>query len=250
LDNGRLEGRVAVVTGASSGIGEATARRFAACGAAVALLARRADRLQRLVEDLGRDRGHEVRAYEVDVRDRDGLGRAAEAVQRDLGRVDCLVNNAGVMLLSRFQTGLEDEWQAMVETNLLGVLSTTAAFLDQLTDGGGDIVNVSSVGGRKARPTGSVYSATKWGLNGWSEGLRQELLEHDVRVIVIEPGATVSELASHTTDAEGRASTSRARATFEILQADDIARVIAFAIALPPRVALNEVLVRPTRQPF
>ncbi len=248
MDSTSLKGRVAVITGASSGIGEATARRLAEHGASVALLARRADRLESLARDLAGG-GASVRAYEVDVRERNRVGRVAEEVRRELGRVDCLVNNAGLMLLSRFETGLESEWQAMIDTNLTGVLATTAAFLPQLVDGGGDIVNVSSVAGRKARPTGAVYSATKWGLNGWSEGLRQELLEHDVRVTLVEPGATATELPTHITDEEGKGATQAVRG-FEILAADDIARIIAFAVGMPPRVSINELLVRPTKQAY
>ena len=244
-----MEGRVAVVTGASSGIGEATARRLAGEGAAVALIARRAERVDQVARELSAE-GARARAYEADVRDREALGRLAGDVRRDLGRVDCLVNNAGLMLLSRFEAGLEEEWARMLETNLAGVLHATAAFLPQLTDGGGDVVNVSSVAGRKARPTGSVYSATKWGLNGWSEGLRQELLEHDVRVIVVEPGMVATELQSHISDPDLRAVSVERIASLEPLTADDVAAVIAFAVGMPAHVSLNEILVRPTGQAY
>lgn len=244
-----LDGRVAAITGASSGIGEATARRLAGEGAAVALLARRLDRIEALARELGQA-GCRVRAYEVDVRDRDALAGVPEAISGELGRVDCLVNNAGLMLLSHFETGLDDQWRTMIDTNLTGVLTVTAAFLPQLVDGGGDIVNISSVAGRKARSTGSVYSATKWGLNGWSEGLRQELLEHGVRVTVVEPGAVATELSSHITD-ERALDVARDRfADIEVLQADDVAAVIAFAVALPRRASLNEALIRPTQQAY
>jgi NADP-dependent 3-hydroxy acid dehydrogenase YdfG len=138
----------------------------------------------------------------------------------------------------------------MIDTNLTGVLAVTAAFLPQLLDGGGDIVNVSSVAGRKARPTGSVYSATKWGLNGWSEGLRQELLEHDVRVTVVEPGAVTTELTSHITDERALDGVRSRFGDIEVLQADDVASVIAFAVGLPRRASLNEALIRPTRQAY
>jgi NADP-dependent 3-hydroxy acid dehydrogenase YdfG len=244
-----LHGRVAVVTGASSGIGEATARRLAADGAAVALLARRVERIRALADEL-EGAGCRARAYEADVRDRDALDGVQEAVRQQLGRVDCLVNNAGLMLLSHFETGLEEEWRTMIDTNLTGALNATAAFLPQLVDGGGDIVNVSSVAGRKARPTGSVYSATKWGLNGWSEGLRQELLEHHVRVTVVEPGAVATELTSHVTDERALEGVRSRFGDIEVLEADDVASVIAFAVALPRRAALHEALIRPAQQAY
>jgi NADP-dependent 3-hydroxy acid dehydrogenase YdfG len=247
--SGSLDGRVVAITGASSGIGEATARRLSGDGAAVALLARRLDRIEALAREL-EGVGARARAYDADVRDRDALGGIASSVQRDLGRVDCLVNNAGLMLLSHFETGLEDEWRTMIDTNLTGVLAVTAAFLPQLVDGGGDIVNVSSVAGRKARPTGSVYSATKWGLNGWSEGLRQELLEHGVRVTVVEPGAVATELTSHITDERALDGVAQRFDQIEVLQAADIAAVIAFTIGLPRRASVNEILIRPTQQAY
>ena len=175
-------GRVAVITGASSGIGEAAARALAADGYRVALLARRADRIQALADELGAG----ALAIEADVTDRDSLVIAAQRVQDQLGRVDVLINNAGVMLLAPFTSDQRAEQRRMVEVNLLGAMTATEVFLDQLRDGGGDLVNISSVAGRTARPGNAAYAATKWGLNGWSESLRQEL-QPDVRVIVIEP---------------------------------------------------------------
>jgi len=238
-----LTGRIAVVTGASSGIGEATARALAAGGATVALLARRADRIAALARELP-----SALAIAADVTDRASLRAAAERIALEVGRVDVLVNNAGVMLLSRFEDRLEEEWRRMVEVNLLGAMTATAVFLDALRAGGGDIVNVSSVAGRKVRPTGAVYSATKWGLGGWSEGLRQELLADRVRVVLVEPGATRTELATHiSVDALREGSFERYDAVDALLP-EDIAEVIAFAVSRPPRVSLNEILVRPTLQ--
>ena len=190
-------GRVAVITGASSGIGEATARALAADGYRVALLARRADRIQALADELGDG----AIAIEADVTDRDSLVAAAQRVEDELGRVDVLINNAGVMLLAPFTSEQREEQRRMVEVNLLGAMTATEVFLDQLRDGGGDLVNISSVAGRTARPGNAAYAATKWGLNGWSESLRQEL-QPDVRVIVIEPGAVTTELVSHITHGE------------------------------------------------
>jgi NADP-dependent 3-hydroxy acid dehydrogenase YdfG len=137
----------------------------------------------------------------------------------------------------------------MVETNLLGAMTATEVFLDQLRDGGGDIVNISSVAGRKSRPTGAVYSATKWGLGGWSEGLRQEVQGDGVRVIVVEPGAVRTELADHISDPEIQQVSREMWDTVEAMVPQDIAEVIAFAVTRPPHVALNEILIRPTRQP-
>jgi NADP-dependent 3-hydroxy acid dehydrogenase YdfG len=188
-----LLGRVCVVTGASSGIGEATARAFAGGGARVVLLARRRERVQALAEELG----EAALPLEADVRDLDALRAAAEQVRKRLGRVDCLVNNAGVMLNSPFRAGLVEEWRTMVETNLLGVLYATHVFVDDLCAGGGDVVNLSLVGGRALRPATNVYAATKHGVTGWSDALRQELLEHDVRVVCVEPGAVATELPEH-----------------------------------------------------
>jgi NADP-dependent 3-hydroxy acid dehydrogenase YdfG len=235
-------GRVAVITGASSGIGEATARALAAGGHRLALLARRADRIQALAAELGDG----AIAIEADVTDRDSIVAAAERVQSALGGADILVNNAGVMLLAPFTSNQRAEHRQMVEVNLLGAITATEVFLDQLRDGGGDLVNISSVAGRTARPGNAVYAATKWGLNGWSEGLRQEL-QPDVRVTVIEPGAVATELTDHITDADTKRATQRFVKDLAIAS-EDIAEVIAFAVTRPRRMTLNEILVRPTAQ--
>lgn len=234
--------RTAVITGASSGIGAATARALTADGHRVALLARRAQRIEALAEELGDG----ALAIEADVTDRDSLVAAAARVQGELGGADILVNNAGVMLLAPFSSAQRAEMHQMLEVNLQGAITATEVFLDQLRDGGGDLVNISSVAGRTARAGNAVYAATKWGMNGWSEGLRQELLP-DVRVIVIEPGAVATELTDHITDQETK------RLTKEFVEglaitADDIAEVIAFAVSRPRRMTLNEILVRPTSQ--
>jgi NADP-dependent 3-hydroxy acid dehydrogenase YdfG len=235
-------GRVAVITGASSGIGEATARALAADGHRVALLARRADRIQALADELGDG----AIAIEADVTDRDSLVAAAQRVKDELGGADVLVNNAGVMLLAPFTSEQRAEQRQMVEVNLLGAMTATEVFLDQLRDGGGDLVNISSVAGRAARAGGAVYHATKWGLNGWSEALRQEL-QPDVRVIVIEPGAVATELVAHITHDETKQGVEQFYEATAIA-ADDVAEVIAFAVSRPRSVSLNEILVRPTAQ--
>jgi NADP-dependent 3-hydroxy acid dehydrogenase YdfG len=235
-------GRVAVITGASSGIGEATARALAADGYRVALLARRADRIRALADDLG----DVAIAIEADVTGRDSLVAAAQRVEAELGGADVLVNNAGVMLLAPFTSEQREEQRQMVEVNLLGAMTATEVFLDQLRDGGGDLINISSVAGRAAHAGGAVYHATKWGLNGWSEALRQEL-QPDVRVIVIEPGAVATELTDHITHGDTKQGVEQFYEATAI-SADDIAQIIAFAVSRPRAVSLNEILVRPTAQ--
>ncbi len=235
-------GKVAVVTGASSGIGAATARALAADGYRVALLARRLDRITALAGELGRG----SIAVEADVTDRDSLVAAADRVRQELGPAGVLVNNAGVMLLGPFGSGQRADYRQMIEVNLLGAITTTEVFLDQLKDGGGDIINISSVTGRTARSGNGVYAATKWGINGWSESLRQELLP-DVRVTLIEPGVVATELPSHITHADTRQGVQhlydRAAVT-----AEDVAEIIAFILSRPRRLAINEILLRPAGQ--
>ncbi|HEY1673737.1 MAG TPA: SDR family oxidoreductase [Streptosporangiaceae bacterium] len=238
----RGTGRVAVITGASSGIGEATARALAASGFRLALLARRADRIQTLAEELGQG----AIAIQADVTDRDSVIKAADRVQAELGGADVLVNNAGIMLLAPFTAEGHDDHRRMIEANLLGAMTVTEVFLGQLRDGGGDLVNLSSVAGRTARPGNAVYAATKWGLNGWSEALRQEL-QPDVRVMVIEPGAVATELTDHITNADSRQAAEQMYKELAIT-AGDIAEVIAFAVTRPRRMTINEILVRPTAQ--
>jgi len=234
--------RVAVITGASSGIGEATARALAADGHRLALLARRVERIQALAAELGDG----AIAIEADVTDRDSIVAAAERVNSELGGADILVNNAGVMLLAPFSSDQRAEHRQMVEVNLLGAMTATEVFLDQLREGGGDLVNISSVAGRTARAGNAAYAATKWGINGWSEALRQEL-QPDIRVTVIEPGAVATELTDHITDAETKRATQQFVKDLAITPMD-IAEVIAFAVSRPRRMTLNEILVRPTAQ--
>ena len=237
------QGRVAVITGASSGIGEATARALAADGYRLALLARRADRVQKLAQELGDG----TVAITADVTDRDSLVAAAALVEEKLGGTDVLINNAGVMLLAPFSSEQKDEIRQMIETNLLGAMTATEVFLDQLKDGGGgDLVNLSSVAGRTARPGNAVYAATKWGMGGWSEALRQEL-QPQIRVMLIEPGAVATELTDHITHAQTKQAAEQMYEK-ESISAEDIADVISFALSRPRSVSLNEILIRPTGQ--
>jgi NADP-dependent 3-hydroxy acid dehydrogenase YdfG len=242
MSTARNTGRVAAITGASSGIGEATARALAADGHRVALLARRGERIEALASELGNG----AIAIEADVTDRDSIVAAAERVQQELGGADVLVNNAGVMLTAPFTSDQREEHRRMVETNLLGAMTVTEVFLDQLRAGdGGDLVNVSSVAGRVAPEGFAAYAATKWGMNGWSEALRVEL-QPDVRVTVVEPGAIGTELSDHITHAESQ--TAAKEVLDWALPPSDIADVIAFAVSRPQRMTLNEILVRPTVQ--
>jgi NADP-dependent 3-hydroxy acid dehydrogenase YdfG len=236
------EPRVAVITGGSSGIGEATARALAADGHRIALLARRVDRIESLADELPGG----ALAIGADVTERDSIVAAAERVREELGGADILVNNAGVMLLGPFSSEQRADYVQMIETNLLGAITTTEVFLDQLRDGGGDLVNISSVAGRTARAGNAVYAATKWGIGGWSEGLRLEL-QPDVRVIVVEPGAVATELPEHITHDETRKAVQEWVGGIAI-KPEDIAEVIAFAVSRPKRMTLNEILVRPTAQ--
>ena len=234
--------RVAVITGASSGIGEATARALVRDGLKVALLARRADRIEALAAEIG----DAAIAITADVTERDQLVAAAERVQIELGGAHVLVNNAGVMLLGPFSSEQRADYRQMVEVNLLGAITATEVFLPQLRETGGDLVNISSVAGRTARVGNAVYAATKWGINGFSEGLRQEL-QPDIRVMVVEPGAVATELTDHIThDATKQATKDFVRDL--AITSEDIADTIAFAVSRPKRMTLNEILVRPTAQ--
>ena len=235
-------GRVAVITGASSGIGAATARSLHASGYAVALLARRRDRIEALAAELSEG----AIAIRADVTDRSQLLAASKLVQDELGGADELVNNAGIMLLGPFLTEQHADYRAMIEANLLGAITATEVFLDQLKDGGGDIVNISSVAGRVARAGNGVYAATKWGINGWSESLRQELLP-DVRVTVIEPGVVDTELPTHITHAETRQAVQEGYAHATV-KPEEVAEVITFALSRPRHLAINEILLRPADQ--
>ncbi len=246
----RLDGTVALVTGASSGIGEATALALAEEGAAVALVARRRDRLEALAERIS---GRAL-VVEADVTDLSQAQGAVAAAVGELGRLDILVNNAGVMLLGPIVGAPVEEWQRMVNLNVLGLLYCTHAALPHLLAAAeaeprsvADVVNVSSVAGRVARLNSGVYNATKHGVGAFSESLRQEVTTRHVRVTVIEPGATATELAFHNRPEilEGMAQTFGG---MEIMHAEDIAESIRYAVTQPRRVAVNEVLIRPTEQ--
>jgi NADP-dependent 3-hydroxy acid dehydrogenase YdfG len=245
----KLDGKVAVVTGASSGIGEATVRALAAEGAAVVAGARRKERLDRLVEEITRDGGRAI-AVECDVTDEEQAHNLVHRAVEEYGQIDVLVNNAGVMLLSTVGKGLSDQWRQMFEVNVMGLLyATDAAIRHMKEQGSGHIVNVSSLAGRKVtRDSSGVYAGSKFAVNAISEGLRQELLEDGIRVTIVEPGAVETELPDHITDEDARESLS-GLLKLERLQAEDIANAIVYAVTQPDRVSVNEILIRPTQQP-
>jgi NADP-dependent 3-hydroxy acid dehydrogenase YdfG len=245
--SGALNGSVAVVTGASSGIGEATARALADAGATVALLARRRDRLESLAGQLGGDSS----VHEVDVSDAEAVRKAIEDVVSRHGRLDVLVNNAGYGSMTPAAESDLSEWRTMVDVNVGGVLATTHAALAHLTEaakgerGVADVVTVSSVAGRKvAMPAVNVYAATKHAVGAFSEALRQELGSAHVRVGLVEPGLVRSEL----TEGQGAAQRAEDEMELGLMEAEDIADAIVYMVTRPRRTAVNEMLVRPTEQ--
>ena len=248
-----LEQTVALVTGASSGIGAAAARSLAARGAAVALVARRAERLEELGGEIA-EAGGTALPIEADVSDQEQASAAVGRAVEELGRLDVLVNNAGVMLLGPVADAPVEEWERMIHVNLLGLLYTAHAALPHLLKAAeseprrvADLVNISSVAGRQARKGSGVYNATKHGVGAFSEALRQEVTGRHLRVSLVEPGAVDTELQSHNRpEIEQQI---RDRFTeMDILQAEDIADAISYVVTRPRHVAVNEILVRPTQQ--
>ena len=246
---GSLDGRTVAITGASSGIGEATALAVTAEGASVALAARRKDRIDKLAERIESGGGRAV-AIEADVSEEEQARGFVETAHRELEGIDALVNNAGVMLLGPVEGANTDEWRRMVDVNVLGLLYCTHAAIPLIREsGGGDIVNVSSVAGRQATLGAAVYNFTKWGVTGFSEALRQEALHSGIRVTCVEPGFVETELQGHNENPVVRQATEKMREEIgKVLEAGDIARAIVYVLVQPEHVSINEVLVRPTRQ--
>ncbi|MEW1724225.1 SDR family oxidoreductase [Streptomyces sp. NPDC093109] len=231
------------ITGASSGIGEATARRLAADGHRVLLGARRTDRLERLVEEITEE-GGTASFQRLDVTDAADTRAFVDAAVRAYGRIDALVNNAGLMPLSPLAALRTEEWDRMIDVNVRGVLHGIAAALPAMrAQGGGHVVNIASVGAYEVSPTAAVYCATKFAVRAISEGLRQESAG-DIRVTLVSPGVTESELAESVSDPEAREAMKTYRAV--ALPASAIADAIAYALAQPPEVDVNEIVVRPT----
>jgi NADP-dependent 3-hydroxy acid dehydrogenase YdfG len=245
---GKLDGKVALVTGASAGIGEATALALAAEGAKVAVAARRKDRLDGLVKRI-EERGGQALPLAVDVADEAQVREMVQRTRNTWGRVDILVNDAGVGHLGSIDGANTEEWRQMVNLNLLGLMYATREVLPLMkAQGGGHIVNISSVAGRTVREGNAVYSATKWGVGAFSEGLRQEVEKHHIRVTVIEPGVVATELQRSLADQAPADEATAWLRTKTPLHSEDIAAAIVYAVTQPAHVDVNELLIRPTEQ--
>ena len=244
-----IAGKVVVITGASSGLGEAAARHLSAEGATVVLGARRADRINSLVSELT-GQGGKALAVTTDVTDRVQVKALVEAAVRTYGRVDVMLNNAGLMPLSALERLKVDEWDRMIDVNIKGVLYGIAAALPHMQrQKAGHIINVSSVAGHKVRAGGAVYAATKHAVRALTEGLRQEVKPYNIRTTVISPGVVASELPNSATEPDVSANLEKMYGDLAI-PADSFARAVAFAISQPEDVDINEILFRPTRQEF
>lgn len=244
----RLADKVAIVTGASSGIGESTAKALAAEGVRVVLAARREERLEQLAGQIT-DEGGEALVVPTDVTEEEAIDALVEETTDEYGQIDILVNNAGVMLLEPLERADRSNLRRMVEVNLLGLMNLTHAVLPVMqSQERGHIVNVSSTAGRSASANSSGYNATKFGVNAFSEAVRQEVTEAGIRSTIIEPGACETELAEHIPD--DQIVEQFAEMDVPMLEPEDVARSIVYAASQPPRVDVNEILIRPTGQNF
>lgn len=243
-----IKGKVIVITGASSGIGEATARHLAALGATLSLGARRKDKLDRLVNEI-RDAGGKALAFVTDVTVRSQVDALVKGTVEAFGRVDVLVNNAGIMPLSRFEELQVAEWDAMIDTNIKGVLYGIGAVLPYMKEQkSGHIINIASVAGHRVPLGGgsAVYSATKYAVRALSEGLRQEVKPYNIRTAIISPGAIKTELPNSVTDEKVLMSM---KGVFDIaISADAVAKAVAYVVEQPDDFDINEILLRPTAQ--
>lgn len=244
-----VEGKVVVITGASSGLGAATARLLAAQGASVVLGARRAERLESLAKEIKADGGKAL-AVATDVTDRSQVQKLVDAAVKEFGRVDVMLNNAGLMPLAPLERLKTDEWDQMIDVNFKGTLNGIAAALPHMKkQKSGQIINVSSVYGHKVGPGAAVYCATKFAVRALSEGLRQEVKPYNIRTTVISPGAVATELLDHISEKD-IADNVREHVNEIAIPADSFARMVAFAISQPEDVDVNEILFRPTAQPL
>jgi NADP-dependent 3-hydroxy acid dehydrogenase YdfG len=251
--NKQLDGTVALITGASSGIGEATAIRLAEQGASVAVAARRKDRLDDLARRIEAAGGTAL-AIEADMTDRAQAEATVARTVEALGRLDTLFNNAGVMLLGGAEQVPVEDWERMVDINIKGLLYTAHAAVPHLVAaaessprGVADMINTSSVAGRLARAGSSVYNLTKFGVTAFSDALRQEVTERHVRVSALEPGLVATELRTHLSD-QAEAALEQRLGGVAPLESEDIADIVSFIVTRPKHVAINELLVRPTEQ--
>lgn len=240
--------RVALITGASSGIGEAIARDLGARGYRLALGARRRVQRDAVAQDV-RTHGGAAISLSCDVTDAASIAVCVEHTMTEFGRIDVLVNNAGVMHNGKIAGADTTEWRAMIETNLLGLMLMTHAVLPHMqAAGGGHIINMSSVAGRIITTTSGVYNVSKWGVNVFSEALRQEVSKDKIKVTIVGPGVVATELLGKIGNAEARAGFQKWAASMETLQAEDVAAAVAYALEAPPHVNVNEILLRPLDQ--
>lgn len=247
MSNNNIQEKVVVITGASSGLGEATARRLSAEGATVVLGARRIELLQKLVTEL-ESRGGQALAVATDVTRSEQVQALVDAAVQRFGRIDVMLNNAGLMPHSPLARLKIDDWQRMIDVNLKGVLFGIAAALpSMIAQKSGHIILVSSVAGHKVRPGSAVYAATKTGVRVIAEGLRQEIKAYNIRTTVISPGAVATNLADSITEPDIAKSVRDFTAEFAV-PADSFARMVSFAMSQPDDVDINEILYRPTRQ--
>ncbi|MBU7583129.1 MAG: SDR family NAD(P)-dependent oxidoreductase [Nostoc sp. TH1S01] len=245
---GKLEGKVAIITGASAGIGEATAIALAAEKAQVVIAGRRSDRLDAVAQKIT-ENGGKALPIVTDVTNEAQVKNLVDKAIAAWGRVDILVNNAGIAVIGNIDGGNTANWRRMIDVNVLGVLYATHAVLPILkAQNSGHIVNISSVAGRTARAGIGIYNATKWGVNGFSEALRQEVCKQNIRVTIIEPGLVDTEINDYIDDPIAKQRSEERRKTVTPLQSEDIAAAIVYAVTQPPRVNVNEILIRPTEQ--
>jgi NADP-dependent 3-hydroxy acid dehydrogenase YdfG len=242
-----IKDKVVIITGASSGMGEAAAKHLSSLGAAVVLGARRTDRIEKLAKEIN-DNGGKALAIIVDVTQRDQVKKLVDATVEQYGRADVLINNAGIMPLSLMESLHVDEWDKMIDVNLKGVLNGIAAVLPYMKEQkSGQIINTASVAGHKVFSGSAVYSATKFAVRALTEGLRMEVKPYNIRTTIVCPGAVKTELLEHITDADVKQANEDYVGAVGI-SPDSFARVVAFAISQPDDVDINEVIFRPTSQ--
>lgn len=244
----KLEGKVTIITGASSGIGEATAISLAAEGAKVVIAARRGDRLEAVTKHIT-DNGGQALSVIADITDEVQVKNLIQKANAEFGRVDILVNNAGISFPGRIENADPSNWRKMIDINVLALMYATHTVLPIFkAQKSGHIVNISSVAGRIARAGMAAYNVTKWGVNAFSEALRQEVYQDNIRVTIIEPGLVETEIDQHITDVVAKQEIEARRKAITPLQSEDIAAAIVYAVTQPQHVNVNEILIRPTQQ--